>query len=48
LPDGKVLFHIDNLWGYPDLAWGNYSPPVDVELAYENAARLRLTDTDKA
>jgi hypothetical protein len=22
LPDGKVRFHIDNLWGYPDLAWG--------------------------
>ena len=46
LQDGKVRFHIDNLWGYPDLEWGNYDPPVTVERGYKNSVRLRLTDTD--
>ncbi|MGO8791542.1 MAG: glycoside hydrolase family 2 TIM barrel-domain containing protein [Terriglobia bacterium] len=46
LQDGKVRFHIDNLWGYPDLEWGNYAPPVTVERGYKNSVRLRLTDTD--
>ena len=47
LPDGKVLFHIDNLWGYPDLAWGNYAPPINLAPGYKNTVRLRLTDTDE-
>ena len=47
LPDGKVLFHIDNLWAYPDLAWGNYAPPITVEPGYNNTVRLRLADTDE-
>lgn len=47
LPDGKVLFHIDNLWGYSDLAWGNYAPPINLAPGYKNSVRLRLTDTDE-
>ena len=47
LPDGKVRFHIDNLWGYPDLAWGNYAPPITLVPGYKNTVRLRLTDTDE-
>jgi len=47
LPDGKVRFHIDNLWGYPDLAWGNYSQPITIGPGYKNTVRLRLTDTDE-
>jgi hypothetical protein len=47
LPDGKVRFHIDNLWGYPDLAWGNYAPPINLPPGYKNTVRLRLTDTDE-
>jgi len=47
LPDGKVLFHIDNLWAYPDLAWGNYAPPITLSPGYKNSVRLRLTDTDQ-
>jgi hypothetical protein len=47
LPDGKIQFHIDNLWGYPDLAWGNYTQPVTIEPGYKNRVRLRLTDTDE-
>jgi hypothetical protein len=48
LPDGKVRLHINNLWGYPDLAWGNYAPPVTPGSDYRNTVRLRLTDTDEA
>jgi len=47
LPDGKVRLHIDNLWGYPDLAWGNYAPPITIGPGYKNTVRLRLTDTDE-
>jgi hypothetical protein len=48
LPDGKVGFHIDNLWGYPDLAWGNDDRPITVDPNYKNTVRLRFTDTDEA
>jgi hypothetical protein len=47
LPEGKVRFHVDNLWGYPDLAWGNYDQPITLGPGYTNAVRLRLTDTDE-
>ncbi len=47
LPDGKVQFHIDNLWGYPDLAWGNYSQPLTIGPGYKNTVRLRLTDVNE-
>jgi hypothetical protein len=47
LPDGKVLFHINNLWSYADLAWGNYAPPITVERGYQNIVRMRLTDIDE-
>jgi hypothetical protein len=47
LPGGKVRFNIDNLWGYPDLDWGNYSPAITLERGYKNRVRLRLTDTDE-
>jgi hypothetical protein len=47
LRDGKVCFHIDNLWGYPDLAWGNYSQPVTLGPGYKNTVRLRLTDINE-
>jgi hypothetical protein len=48
LPDGKVRFHLDNLWGYPDLAWGNYTQPITIERGYKNRVRMRLTDNDEA
>jgi len=47
LPDGKVRLNIDNLWGYPDLNWGNLSEPVTVEPGYKNSVRMRLTDNDE-
>ncbi len=47
LPDGKVRMHIDNLWGYPDLGWGNYAPPISPASGYKNTVHLRLTDTDE-
>jgi hypothetical protein len=47
LPDGKVRFNINNLWGYPDLAWGNDAPPIAIDRGYTNAVRLRFTDTDE-
>jgi len=46
-PDGNIQFHIDNLWGYPDLAWGNYVQPLTIEPGYKNRVRIRLTDTDE-
>ena len=46
LPDGKIQFHINNLWGYPDLAWGNYTQPITIEPGYKNSVRMRLTDSD--
>ena len=45
LPDGKVRFHINNLWGYPDLAWGNYAPHITVDRGYKNTVRVRLAET---
>ena len=47
LPDGKVRFHINNLWGYPDLQWGNYDKPVAFSAGYKNAVRLCLTDSEE-
>jgi hypothetical protein len=47
LPDGRVMFNINNLWGYPDLAWGNSIQPLSLELGYKNSVRIRLTDTDE-
>jgi len=48
LPDGKVKFNIINRWGYPDLAWGNYTQPISLAPGYKNLVRMRLTDTDEA
>jgi hypothetical protein len=48
LPDRKVKLNINNLWGYPDLAWGNFSPPITIEPGYKNRVRMRLTDSDEA
>jgi hypothetical protein len=45
LADGKVRLHILNLWGYPDLEWGNYDQPLSLAAGYKNTVRLRLTDT---
>ena len=36
--------NIDNLWGYPDLAWGNYTQPVALKSGYKNRVRVRLVD----
>jgi hypothetical protein len=47
LPGGKVQLNIDNLWGYPDLAWGNFTQPITLNPGYKNAVRMRLTDTDE-
>lgn len=47
LPDRRVKFNINNLWGYPDLAWGNFTQPLKVEPGYKNSVRMRLTDTDE-
>lgn len=48
LADGKVRLHIANLWGYPDLEWGNYDQPIKVPAGYQNTVRVRLTDTDES
>lgn len=48
LPDGNVQFVIDNLWGYPDLDWGNYLQNITLNRVYKNIVRVRLTDTDKS
>jgi hypothetical protein len=44
--EGKVTFSIDNLWGYPDLGWGNLGPPLNLPKSYTNSVRMRLTDND--
>jgi hypothetical protein len=44
--EGKVAFMVDNLWGYPDLAWGNLTPPLGLPKTYTNSVRMRLTDND--
>ncbi len=43
---GEVTFNLDNLWGYPDLAWGNLSGPLNLPKIYTNTVRMRLTDSD--
>jgi hypothetical protein len=48
LADGRVCLHIANVWGYPDLEWGNYDRPVTLPAGYHNTVRLRLTDTDES
>jgi hypothetical protein len=43
---GKVVFSVDNLWGYPDLAWGTLARPLRLPKTYTNSVQLRLTDND--
>ncbi len=43
---GQVIFSVDNLWGYPDLAWGTLARPLDLPKTYTNSVRVRLTDSD--
>jgi hypothetical protein len=43
---GKVVFSVDNLWGYPDLAWGTLARPLGLPKTYTNSVRMRLTDND--
>jgi hypothetical protein len=47
LPDRRVKLNINNLWGYPDLAWGNFANPLTLEPEYKNSVRMRLTDSDE-
>jgi hypothetical protein len=45
---GGVRFIINNLWNYPELAWGNYvKDPVLIETGYSNTVRMRLIDHDR-
>ena len=44
LPDGKVQFHINNLWAYTDLGYGVSMPAITLEPGYANLVRLRLMD----
>ena len=46
--DGRVLFTLNNVWGYPDLAWGNYMKPVAVSVGYTNEITVRMVDSDEA
>jgi hypothetical protein len=46
--DGRVLFNLNNVWGYPDLAWGNYMKPVAVSVGYTNEITVRMVDSDEA
>jgi hypothetical protein len=48
LQDGTVCFHILNLWGYPDLQWGNYDKPLAFASGYKNIVQLRLTDSEES
>jgi glycosyl hydrolase family 2 len=48
LPDGTVCLYILNLWGYPDLQWGNYDKPLAFDSGYKNIVQLRLTDSDES
>ena len=48
LPEGKVRFNINNLWGYPDLEWGNYTQAVTLPRGYKNSVRTRFTDTTES
>jgi hypothetical protein len=44
--DGKVTLNIDNLWSYPDLAWGNLAAPLRLPKTYSNSVQMRLTVND--
>ena len=44
LPDGRVLFIINNLWAYTDLGYGVSMPPISLERGYYNVVRARMTD----
>jgi hypothetical protein len=46
LAEGKVIFSIDNVWGYPDLGWGNLAPPLILSKSYTNSVRMRVADND--
>jgi len=48
LQDDKVCLHILNLWGYPDLQWGNYDKPLAFASGYKNVVQLRLTDSEES
>ena len=48
LQDGTVCLHILNLWGYPDLKWGNYDKPLAFASGYKNNVQLRLTDSEES
>jgi len=42
---GAVQFIVDNLWNYPQIAWGNYAKdPIFVGAGYTNLVRVRLSD----
>jgi hypothetical protein len=44
--EGKVAFILDNMWDYPDLAWGTLARPLHLPKTYTNSVRMRLTDND--
>jgi len=46
-PDGKIVFVINNIWGYTDLAWGNYVRPVEASAGYTNEVVIRMTNKDE-
>ena len=46
--DGRVLFNLNNVWGYPDLAWGNYMKPVAASAGYTNQVAMRMVDSDES
>jgi len=43
---GQVAFILDNLWDYPDLAWGTLAHPLHLPKTYTNTVQMRLTDND--
>ncbi len=45
---GKAKFHIEHLWDYPNLSWGNYTRPIALVRGYKNGMCMRLTDTDES
>jgi Glycosyl hydrolases family 2, TIM barrel domain/Glycosyl hydrolases family 2/Glycosyl hydrolases family 2, sugar binding domain len=46
--DGRVLFNLSNVWGYPDLAWGNYMKHVAAPVGYTNEIAMRMVDNDES
>jgi len=46
-PDGKVMFHINNIWGYVDLDFGSHPKPLVLPHAVSNRVQMRLTDNDR-